>query len=120
MSPEIFSNQPYGQKSDIWSLGCCVYEMATLEHAFKAGDISSLVLKVVRGQTPTLPSEDVYSKSLVQLINTMLDKDAENRPTAQQILQHAYIKQHIIRLYEKTRERCQPYLTTPVQGKTYF
>jgi NIMA (never in mitosis gene a)-related kinase len=114
MSPEIFSNQPYGQKSDIWSLGCCVYEMATLEHAFTAGDISSLVLKVVRGQTPTLPSANVYSKPLVELINAMLDKDAENRPTAKQILQHPYIKQHISRLYNKTQERCQSYITTPV------
>ena len=111
MSPEIFSNQPYGQKSDIWSLGCCVYEMATLEHAFKAGDISSLVLKVVRGQTPTLPSADAYSKPLIELINTLLDKDADKRPTAKQILQYPYIKEHIIRLYDKTRQRCQPYLT---------
>ncbi|UJR27704.1 hypothetical protein I4U23_008981 [Adineta vaga] len=113
MSPEIFSNQPYGQKSDIWALGCCVYEMTTLEHAFKAGDISSLVLKVVRGQTPPLPSADVYSQSLLELINLMLDKDAANRPSAKQILQHPYIKQHIVRLYNKTRERCQPYITTP-------
>ncbi|CAF3369353.1 unnamed protein product [Rotaria sp. Silwood1] len=113
MSPEIFSNQPYGQKSDIWALGCCVYEMATLEHAFKAGDISSLVLKVVRGQTPPLPSADVYSKPLIELINAMLDKDAANRPTAKQILQHPYIKQHIARLYDKTRERCQSYVATP-------
>jgi NIMA (never in mitosis gene a)-related kinase len=116
MSPEIFSNQPYGQKSDIWALGCCVYEMATLEHAFKAGDISSLVLKVVRGQTPTLPSADVYSQSLIDLINVMLDKDAETRPSAKQILQHAYIKQHIVRLYDKTQQRCQTFTTTPVYG----
>ncbi len=114
MSPEIFSNQPYGQKSDIWALGCCVYEMATLEHAFTAGDISSLVLKVVRDQTPTLPSASVYSKPLIELINAMLDKNAENRPTAKQILQNPYIKQHISRLYNKTRERCQAYITTPV------
>ncbi|CAF1378776.1 unnamed protein product [Rotaria sordida] len=120
MSPEIFSNQPYGQKSDVWALGCCVYEMATLEHAFKAGDISSLVLKVVRGQTPSLPSADVYSKPLIELINAMLDKDAENRPTAKQILQHPYIKQHIIRLYDKTRERCQTYTTMPSADSQLF
>lgn len=116
MSPEIFSNQPYGQKSDIWALGCCVYEMATLEHAFTAGDISSLVLKVVRGQTPTLPSANAYSTQLIELINRMLDKDAEKRPTAKQMLLHPYIKQHISRLYEKTRERSQAYITVPVIG----
>ena len=107
MSPEIFSNQPYGQKSDIWALGCCVYEMATLEHAFTAGDISSLVLKVVRGQTPTIPSANVYSEDLIRLINSMLDKDANNRPSAKQIVQNPYVKQHISRLYNKTKQRCQ-------------
>lgn len=114
MSPEIFSNQPYGQKSDIWSLGCCAYEMATLEHAFKAGDISSLVLKVVRGQTPTLPSANAYSPDLVKLINDMLSKEAESRPSAKQILLKPYVKQHISRLFEKTKARCQPYLNAPV------
>jgi NIMA (never in mitosis gene a)-related kinase 1/4/5 len=120
MSPEIFSNQPYGQKSDIWSLGCCVYEMATLEHAFKAGDISSLVMKVVRGQTPTLPSADVYSQPLIDLINSMLSKDADNRPTAKQILQYPYIKQHIISLYEKISDRCKRYVETPVRFQIYL
>lgn len=115
MSPEIFSNQPYGQKSDIWALGCCVYEMATLEHAFSAGDISSLVLKVVRGQTPTIPSANVYSKQLIELINLMLDKDATNRPLAKQILQNSYIKQHISRLYNKTRQRCQTNVSNAVR-----
>lgn len=114
MSPEIFSNQPYGQKSDIWALGCCAYEMATLEHAFTAGDISSLVLKVVRGQTPTLPSANVYSKPLIELINTMLDKNAENRPTAKEILGKPYVKQHISRLSEKIRQRNESHLSTPV------
>ncbi len=37
-------------QSDIWALGCCVYEMTTLEHAFNAKDMNSLVLKIIRGQ----------------------------------------------------------------------
>ena len=50
MSPELFSNQPYNHKSDIWALGCCVYEMATLKHAFSAHNINALMVKIVRGQ----------------------------------------------------------------------
>ena len=118
MSPEIFSNQPYGQKSDVWALGCCVYEMATLEHAFTAGDISSLVLKIIRGHTPTPPSVNVYSAQLIELINAMLDKDAENRPTVKQLLQHPYIKEHINQLYEKTKQRCEQRTKTSTYGKT--
>lgn len=36
MSPEIFDNKPYNHKSDIWALGCVLYEMTTLNHAFDA------------------------------------------------------------------------------------
>jgi len=34
LSPEICQEKPYNQKSDIWSLGCILYEMTTLQHAF--------------------------------------------------------------------------------------
>lgn len=36
MSPELFNNKPYNHKSDIWALGCVLYEMAALTHAFDA------------------------------------------------------------------------------------
>ena len=50
MSPELFSNQPYNHKSDVWALGCCVHEMATLKHAFSARNINALVVSIVQGQ----------------------------------------------------------------------
>ncbi|CAN0307168.1 unnamed protein product, partial [Ectocarpus fasciculatus] len=36
MSPEIFKNHPYNDKSDVWALGCLLYELLTLKHAFDA------------------------------------------------------------------------------------
>ncbi|XP_074169187.1 serine/threonine-protein kinase Nek4 isoform X3 [Rhinolophus sinicus] len=50
MSPELFSNKPYNYKSDVWALGCCVYEMATLKHAFNAKDMNSLVYRIIEGK----------------------------------------------------------------------
>ncbi|CAF0892640.1 unnamed protein product [Adineta ricciae] len=105
MSPEIFSHQPYGQKSDIWALGCCVYEMTTLEHAFNAKDMNALVIKIIRGQTPQTSKK--YSDSLTDIIKSMLSKNPVDRPTAKKILQSPFIKKHILQLLEKTKVKCQ-------------
>ena len=37
LSPEVWENKPYNNKSDLWALGCVLYEMSTLKHAFEAG-----------------------------------------------------------------------------------
>ena len=37
LSPEVWENKPYTAKSDIWALGCVLYELATLKHPFEAG-----------------------------------------------------------------------------------
>ena len=37
LSPEVWENKPYNNKSDIWAMGCVLYELTTLRHAFEAG-----------------------------------------------------------------------------------
>ena len=46
LSPEICQNKKYNQKSDIWSLGCVLYELATMRHAFEAPSMRALIQKV--------------------------------------------------------------------------
>ena len=53
-SPEVWKDRPYDFKSDIWSLGCVLYEMAALRPPFKAKDMSGLYKKVVAAQYPPL------------------------------------------------------------------
>lgn len=36
ISPELCEGKPYNQKSDIWALGCVLYELASLKRAFEA------------------------------------------------------------------------------------
>ena len=41
LSPEVWENRPYDSKSDLWAMGCVLYEMATLKHAFEAGQCAT-------------------------------------------------------------------------------
>ncbi|XP_020827199.1 serine/threonine-protein kinase Nek4 isoform X3 [Phascolarctos cinereus] len=103
MSPELFSNKPYNYKSDVWALGCCVYEMATLKHAFNAKDMNSLVYRIIEGKLPPMPKD--YSPQLAELIRTMLCKKPEERPSVRSILRQPYIKRHISLFLEVTKAR---------------
>ncbi|BFZ08682.1 hypothetical protein BsWGS_11721 [Bradybaena similaris] len=105
MSPELFSNKPYNYKSDVWALGCCVYEMTTLKHAFNARDMNSLVYKILKGKMPPMPSQ--YSSELLVLMRSMLLQDPEKRPSVNRILRDPYIKKNIAIFLEDTKRSCR-------------
>ena len=93
MSPEIFKNKPYNHKSDIWALGCVLYELVTLNHAFDAASLNGLAAKIIRGRYPPISTK--YSRNLRSLIDAMLDKAPANRPDLEDILRMPFIKKHI-------------------------
>lgn len=114
MSPELFSNMPYNHKSDVWSLGCCAYEMATLKHAFNAKDMNSLVYKVLKGKMPSMPKQ--YTSDLCDLIHSMLAQDPSARPSVGRILRNSYIKKHIALFLEGTKNSQQEKQLNDVGG----
>ncbi|VDL96350.1 unnamed protein product [Schistocephalus solidus] len=73
LSPEICENKPYNNKSDIWALGCVLYELTTLKHAFDAGNMKNLVLKIIRGTYPPVPLK--YSPELRNLISSLFKRN---------------------------------------------
>ncbi|XP_044275097.1 serine/threonine-protein kinase Nek11 [Varanus komodoensis] len=89
MSPEALQHQGYNTKSDIWSLGCILYEMCCLDHVFAGHNFLSVVLKIVESETPSLP--DTYARELDALLHSMLSKDPSLRPSAAEILHVPYI-----------------------------
>ncbi|XP_072139417.1 serine/threonine-protein kinase Nek11 isoform X1 [Mobula birostris] len=93
MSPELLSHQGYDSKSDIWSLGCILYELCCLHHAFTGHNFMSIVLKIVEGETPSLP--DHFSRNLNAIMTSMLQKNPSNRPAAAEILKIPYIDQQL-------------------------
>ncbi|XP_075601784.1 serine/threonine-protein kinase Nek11 isoform X2 [Balearica regulorum gibbericeps] len=93
MSPEALKHQGYNTKSDIWSLGCILYEMCCMNHAFTGHNFLSVVLKIVEGDTPSLP--DRYPSKLNAVLCSMLNKNPSSRPAAAEILKIPYIDEQL-------------------------
>ena len=86
LSPELCEEKPYNNKSDIWSLGCILYELCTLRHPFDAKTQGGLFLKIIKGDYEPIPEH--YSKALAEIIAKCLQKNCKDRPSIQQILEN--------------------------------
>ncbi|XP_056235186.1 serine/threonine-protein kinase Nek1 isoform X5 [Seriola aureovittata] len=95
LSPEICENKPYNNKSDIWALGCVLYEMCTLKHAFEAGNMKNLVLKIIRGSYP--PVSVHYSQELRSLLAHLFKRNPRERPSVSSVLDKPFLSCRIER-----------------------
>ena len=74
--------------------------MVTLRHAFDANSMKGLVLKILRGTYPPIPSN--YSKELNEIIADMLIKDPVKRPSMRKILEKEILSKRISKLLTST------------------
>lgn len=93
MSPEVCQNERYGLKSDIWAMGCILYEMCALSYPFNASNLLGLVYQIVQQEPAAVPDE--YSPGLRQLVGQLLSKDPDGRPDAPAILRYPLLQQRL-------------------------
>ena len=92
-SPEVWKDHPYDNKSDIWSLGCVLYEMIALKPPFRAQDMEGLYTKVIKGQYSKIPER--FSNDLFKIVQFLLQVNPTLRPSCDQILKHPIVQKRI-------------------------
>ncbi|WWC91663.1 uncharacterized protein L201_006609 [Kwoniella dendrophila CBS 6074] len=93
MPPEILAENRYDTKSDIWSLGCLVYEMCALHSPFSQAQTQAELISLVKsGKLPALPAQ--YSPALKSVIKAMLTLNPVKRPSTKDLLEMDEMKLH--------------------------
>ena len=76
-SPEVWRDEPYSYKSDLWSIGCVIYELCNLKPPFKGKDLDELFMNVCKGKPERI--SNVYSDDLWNMILMLLQTDVKKR-----------------------------------------
>jgi NIMA (never in mitosis gene a)-related kinase len=101
-SPEVWKDLPYDYRSDLWSLGCVIYEAVCLKPPFNAEDMQSLYKKVIKGDYPPLPR--TFSKELHSIVASLINVNPSNRPTCSQILALPSVSRHFDESFSQPTE----------------
>jgi len=112
LSPELCQEKPYTTPSDVWAMGCILYEMCALKVPFDGSSIAKLVQNIVKGQVPTAPSS--YSQNIRQLVTDMLNRDPNRRPSCDDILAKPFIQAVVDKL--NAQGAAQEQAAAPVQS----
>ena len=91
-SPEVWNDLPYDYKSDIWSLGCVLYEMITLNLPFKC-NMKDLHKKIIKGEFKKIPKG--YSEDLERIVHLLIQVNQDKRPNCKELLNNPIIKSKI-------------------------
>ena len=94
LSPELCEEKPYNAKTDVWALGCVLYEIITHRHPFQSTNQGALILKIIRGRYDPIPAS--YSADLASVVSACLTKDYKKRLDVKGLLELPCVKENII------------------------
>ena len=90
MPPEVWRNRPYTFNSDVWALGCVLFEMCTFTVPFEARSMEELRFKVMKGKIPALPQ--VYSGDMQKMVKWLMILEPSQRPNIDAVLDHPSVR----------------------------
>ncbi|CAI2383458.1 unnamed protein product [Moneuplotes crassus] len=102
-SPEVWKDQPYDYKSDMWSLGCAMYELICQKPPFDASSMDLLYKSVIQGYFDPIPLS--YSSGLEKIIRSMIRVVAERRPSCKEILCNKITKKWTSRIITNSKKK---------------
>lgn len=106
MAPEVFNNVPYNNKSDVWALGCLLYEIVALKPLFNANNVAQIYCQILNlnNSSNLLNTHSfIYTKQLTTLISIMLQQNPSARPTTSYLLQLPYIQDELYKIIKQNQ-----------------
>ncbi|KAJ1341150.1 hypothetical protein BSLG_004273 [Batrachochytrium salamandrivorans] len=94
ISPELCEGKPYNEKSDIWALGCVLYEMICLKKMFSAHNLPALVLRILRGTYEPIPVH--VPSNLAVLVKSCVETEPEKRPFMPDIIGMPFLQDALV------------------------
>ena len=95
-SPEVWKDKPYSYKSDLWSIGCVIYELCNFRPPFKGRNMDELFNKVCKGETERI--NKIYSDDLWEMIKMLLRVDPNKRLSCEQFLNCKLVKKKMMEI----------------------
>ena len=92
-APEVWNEDPYDNKSDIWSLGVILYEMLTLSPPFHGNNMDELYNKICEGRIRRISNK--YSNDIFTIVKLLLRVNPDERPSCDEIVNNKIVYERI-------------------------
>jgi serine/threonine protein kinase len=94
LSPELCDGKACNEKSDIWAMGCILYEIMALHRMFEGSSLPALVMKITAGKYKPLPK--IYSEDLSNLVSNCTKLNPQDRPNTLAIMGLTFLQDGLL------------------------